>query len=448
MRYIPESKANEQAEIEALFGRAIPASISKRSDLTFVPFSEIELRRHFKKLAAKNKAADFLCFAGGGAYDHYIPSVVDYLSSRSEFMTSYTQYQPEPSQGMLQAFFEFQTMMSELLGMEVVNTSMYDGASALAEAALMAVRLKQEKKRRILISSTVNPLYKKVLETYLVRGAGLALEYLPQGEDGRTDLEMVRNLHSENDVAAVILQVPNFFGIVEDMRWLAEEVNAKDSVFILSCNPISLGVLKSPGELGADIATGEMQPLGIPLGFGGPYAGFFATKKEYVRQMPGRLVGETVDEDGKRAFCLTLSTREQHIRRYKATSNICTNQALMSLRAAIYLAAMGESGIREVAVQSASKAHYLAEKINALEHFRLRYDAPFLNEFLVETDLPVMKVRKHLESRGILVLFGRPRSTPLPRNAFLVAVTEKRSLEELDYFIASLKELENANASL
>lgn len=451
MKYIPESKVNDQAEIEALFDRAIPSSIAKiprGSSMRFTPFSEIELRRHFKKLAAKNNAADFLCFLGGGAYDHYIPSIVDSLSSRSEFMTSYTQYQPELSQGTLQALFEYQTMMSELLRMEVVNTSMYEGASALAEAVLMAVRLKENKKRRILVSSAINPLYKKVLETYLVRGAGLALEYLPQKEDGRTDMAMVEDLATENDVASVAVQNPNFFGVVEDFQGKADIIHAKGALFVLSVNPISLGIFKSPGELDCDIATGEAQPFGIPLGFGGPYTGFFAVKKMYLRQMPGRLIGETVDQDDKRAYCLTLSTREQHIRRYNATSNICTNQALMSLRAAIYLAAMGERGIREVAVQSTSKAHYLAERINTLEHFRLSFSAQFFNEFLVETDLPVVKVRKHLESRGILVLFGRPRSTPLPPNTFLVAVTEKRSREELDYFITSLKELENANTSV
>jgi glycine dehydrogenase subunit 1 len=453
MKYIPESVKNgAEQHVEALFDRAIPSGVAKiprGSSMRFGPLSEIELRRHFKKLALKNRAADFLCFLGGGAYDHYIPSIVDSLSSRSEFMTSYTQYQPELSQGTLQALFEYQTMMAELLHMEVVNTSMYEGASALAEAALMAVRLTDGKKNRVLVSSAVNPLYKNVLETYLVRGAGLLLEYLPQKEDGTTDMAMVENLATENDIACVVLQNPNFFGVIENLEGKADIIHSKGALFVLSVNPISLGALKSPGELDCDIATGEAQPLGIPLGFGGPYTGFFATKKAYLRQMPGRLVGETIDSEGKRAYCLTLSTREQHIRRYNATSNICTNQALMSLRAAIYLATMGEKGIREVASQSASKAHYVAQKVNGMKYFRLRYNTvPFFNEFLVETDLPAMKVRKHFEQKGILVLFGRPRSTPLPRNTFLVAVTEKRSREELDYFIASLKELDHANASI
>lgn len=464
MKYIPKSAREDHAQhIEALFDRAIPSDIARipRGDSARLsPFSEIELRRHFKKLALKNKAADFLCFVGGGVYDHYIPSIVDSLSSRSEFMTSYTQYQPELSQGTLQALFEYQTMMAELLRMEVVNTSMYEGASALAEAILMAVRLKVDsrselrstagsgRKNQALVASTINPLYKKVLETYLVRGAGLVIEYLPQKEDGTTDTSAIEDIEAQNDVACVAVQNPNFFGVIENLQGKADIIHAKGALFVLSVNPLSCGLLKSPGEFECDIATGEAQPLGIPLGFGGPYTGFFATKKVYLRQIPGRLVGETVDQGGNRAYCLTLSTREQHIRRYNATSNICTNQALISLRAAIYLATMGEEGIHEAALQSASKAHYLAEKIAALPYFRLRYAGPFFNEFLVETDFTVAKVRKHLESRGILVLFGLPRSTPLPPNTFLIAVTEKRSREELDYFIDVLKELKYANTSV
>lgn len=453
MKYIPRTSSRNQQDtqqnIETLFERAIQSRITpapRGSLLEFDPYSEIELRRLFKRLARNNPAADFLCFLGAGAYDHYIPSIVDNLSSRSEFMTSYTQYQPELSQGMLQALFEYQTMMAELLQMEVVNTSMYDGASALAEAALMAVRLTKGIKNRILVSSAINPLYKSVLNTYLTRGAGLVLEYLRQKDDGRTDTRVCENLEKNNDVACVILQSPNFFGIIESLHGLADMIHSKGAFFVLSINPLSLGLLKPPGEFNCDIATGETQCLGIPLSFGGPYNGFFATKKSYVRQMPGRLVGETIDAEGKRAYTLTLSTREQHIRRYHATSNICTNQALCALRSAIYLAAMGETGIREVASQSRNKAQYLADKISELTHFRLRYHTPFFNEFLVKTDVPLRKVQKHLESRGVLVFFGWSRSIPLPARTFLVAVTEKRSRQELDYVVEALKEIEYAYA--
>lgn len=448
MRYIPNSpKDMATQEIDALFSKIIPGFTPKTNLLGFEPSSEIELRRHFKGITNANKARDLLCFLGAGAYDHYIPSIVDNLSARSEFITSYTQYQPELSQGMLQALFEFQTMVAELLKMKIVNSSMYDGASALAEAVLMASRIAGGEKRRVLVSGAINPLYKEVLKTYCIEGAGLTVDYMDITKNGATDLSKIKRLGAQNDVACVVMQNPNFFGFIENLNGLANIIHAKQALFVLSVYPLSLGILKTPGELDADIAVGEAQSLGMPLGFGGPYAGFFASKEAHLRQMPGRLVGETTDSEGRRAYTLTISTREQHIRREGATSNICTNQALCALRAAIYLATMGESGIREAAKQCASKAHYLASRITSLKSFRLISQAPFFNEFLVASDIKTKIIQSALRKRGIMALFAG-NSINLPPNTFLVAVTEQRTKEELDYFAETLKEVEDAHAAL
>lgn len=443
MKYIPDIEKLNSGEIESLFSGLVPSSVSKTDTLLFKPFSEMELRRHFQELTRQNPAKDFICFLGMGAYDHYIPSVVDALSSRSEFTTSYTQYQPELSQGYLQALFEFQTMICSLTGMDIANTSMYDGASALAEAVLMAARITG--KNETLVSGGIHPFAEKTLRSYVSGGANLVIRNLPLNLNGQTDFSYLGEISEKSNFACLVVQTPNFYGIIEDLERVAAWAHDRKILFIISCNPISLGILKTPGELGADIAVGEGQPLGIPLSFGGPYFGFFAAKKEYVRQMPGRLVGETIDRSGQRAFCLTLSTREQHIRRYNATSNICTNQALCALRAAIYMTAMGADGICRVAQSSFDKAHYLADRIASLRTFRLAFSSPFFNEFLVKLTAGsgLARVKEKLLEAKILVGFGRSFSLKLEDDSFLVAVTEQRTRGEMDYLVRVLKEAED-----
>lgn len=446
MKYIPESSESNK-EADAVFLRAIPPSIPTADCKLGNPMSEIELRRYFGALAEENHGSRMISFLGGGAYDHYIPSTVPVLAGRSEFLTSYTQYQPELSQGMLQALFEFQSMMAHLFCMDVVNASMYDGASALAEAVLMASRIHGEKKKIALVSSCVSDAIKRTIETYCRKGAGLYVVYLPPRGDGATSPGILEYIPVENEIACVVYQNPNRFGILEDIDGISAILEERNILFILSCYPFSLGILKSPGELGADIAVGDAQSLGIPLGFGGPYAGIFSAKEKYVRQMPGRLVGETIDTEGKRAYTLTLGPREQHIRREQATSNICTNQALCALMSAVYLAVMGKNGMREAAGQCAAKAHYLAGRIRGLKHFWLRFPREFFNEFLVETNMPIERVRAGLERKGVLALFQNP-AVSIPENTFLAAVTEKRTKEECDYFVETLREVENEYDSI
>lgn len=442
MKYIPRESEIKKEEVEKIFEQAVP--LEKKINPNLQPLSEMELRKFFKDMAGQNKT-DNLCFLGGGAYDHYIPSIVWDLATRREFLTSYTQYQPELSQGFLQALFEYQTMMSEILNMEVVNVSMYDGASALAEAALMAVRIKRGRKRRILVSGAINPLYKKVLDTYLVKAAGLTVEYLPVFSNGTTDFPVICNIPEKNDVACVIAQNPNYFGYIEILHGLADEIHKKDALLVVSVYPTSLGILKTPGEYDADIAVGDLQPFGIPLSFGGPHAGFFSTKKAHVRNLPGRIVGETVDADGKRAYALTLNTREQHIRREKATSNICSNQALCVLASSIYLATVGKNGLIEMANQCLSKAQYFASKVSflrvsSLDNFELYSSAPFFNEVLVKTKLSMVSVKRILDERGIEALLSIDNDY-LPQDTFLVSFTEKRTKEEIDYLLKALKDV-------
>ena len=366
--------------------------------------------------AAKENVAGLPMFVGAGAYDRIVPSAIGPIISRGEFLTSYTPYQPEISQGHLQVVFEFQSVISELTGLEVSNASVYDGSNAVAEAALMTARL-TKRDPRVAVSAGLNPRYREVVETY-----GVEVVELPF-EGGTTDFSGV-----PDDVSGVFVQSPNFFGIVEDLEAASEAAHGVDALAVAVCDPISLSVLESPGNLGADVAVGETQPLGMPLLFGGPYAGYMATKKEFVRQLPGRIAGETVDQEGRLAYVLTLRGREQDIRRAKANSNICTNQALTALAATVYAALMGPEGMREVAELSASKAHYLADRLQA-SGFGLRYpEAPFLWEFAVE--LPdVAKANEALLENGIV------GGLDLGDGAMLVAVTEKRTKKELDAFV-------------
>jgi glycine dehydrogenase subunit 1 len=377
--------------------------------------SEYEALRDVNDLAKEN-VAGMPTFLGAGAYDRITPSSVGAIISRGEFLTSYTPYQPEISQGTLQSIFEFQSIISELTGLEVSNASVYDGANAVAEAALMTARL-SKRDPQVAVSKGLNPRYREVIETYRVQVVELPFE------NGTTNFSSV-----PEDVSGVFVQSPNFYGVVEDIAAASEAAHEVGALSVAVCDPISLSVLEAPGNLGADIAVGEAQPLGMPLLFGGPYAGYMATKAEFVRQLPGRICGETVDADGKLAYVLTLRGREQDIRRARANSNICTNQALTALAATVYTALMGPEGLREVAELSTSKAHYLAEKLEEAG-LKLRYpDAPFLWEFAVE--LPdVGRVSEALLKTGIV------GGLDLGDGAMLVAVTEKRTKDELDAFV-------------
>ncbi|MDQ4126976.1 MAG: aminomethyl-transferring glycine dehydrogenase subunit GcvPA [Actinomycetota bacterium] len=377
--------------------------------------SEYEALKEVEAMAREN-VAGLPIFLGAGAYDRIVPSAIGAIISRGEFLTSYTPYQPEISQGTLQSIFEFQSMISDLTGLEVSNASVYDGANAVAEAALMTARL-TKRDPKVAVSKGLNPRYREVVETYRVETVELPFE------DGTTDFTSI-----PEDVCGVLIQSPNFFGIVEDVEAASEAAHEVGALSVAVCDPISLSVLEAPGNLGADVAVGEAQPLGIPLLFGGPYAGYMATKEEFVRQLPGRIAGETVDREGKLAYVLTLRGREQDIRRARANSNICTNQALTALAATVYTALLGPEGLREVAELSISKAHYLAERLQA-SGFGLRYpNTPFLWEFAVE--LPDAK-----RTNEALLEAGIVGGLDLGDGAMLVAVTEKRTKEELDAFV-------------
>lgn len=445
--YVPNTQDCRQLMLEAIgldstedLFQAIPGELRIKTELKLEPgLSELELMRHMRALAEKNKGTEALpCFIGAGAYDRYIPSVIRHLISRSEFYTAYTPYQPEISQGTLQAIFEFQTMIANLTGMDVANASMYDGASACGEAALMAAA--STKRRQILVSRTVHPEVRNVLSTYVRFHEIELLEVDVQ--DGVTDLEHLSSLLT-GDTAGVVLQNPNFFGIVEDLSPMEQLIHEKNAMMIVHVSdPVSLALIKSPGEQKADIVVGEGQSLGINLNFGGPYLGFMAATEKLLRKLPGRIVGETTDVNGKRAFVLTLQAREQHIRREKATSNICSNQGLNALTATIYLSVMGRDGLTEAAQQSMSKAHYaLAELKKA--GFKPLFDQPFFNEFAIALDQDAAAVNEKLLEHGILGGYALDReflnSLGLRQEqAMLICVTEKRTREEIDHLVSVL----------
>ena len=391
--------------------------------------SEEELRRWFRDLAKRNR--QLTVFAGGGAYDHYSPSVIPQLLLRSEFYTAYTPYQPEISQGTLQYIFEYQSMISELTGLEATNASMYDGATAAAEAAFMMVA-SARKRNRVLVSETLRPRVKDVIMTY-AKFHGIDITMIPE-RDGVTDLSAVPALLESGDVAGVIVPQPNRYGIIEDFAGLAEMVHAAKALLTMYADPSTLAVLRSPAEWGADIACGDGQSLGMPLQFGGPYLGFMSCSKAQLRKMPGRVVGATKDASGKRCFVLTLQAREQHIRREKATSNICSNQSLMALYATIYMALMGDGGLREVNRLSCDGAHSLCEKLIATGKFTLAFDKPFLKEFTLRTDLDVEKLNKRLAEEGFM------GGIPAGPGLVSFAVTEKRTPEEIDRFVSLISQ--------
>jgi glycine dehydrogenase subunit 1 len=399
--------------------------------------AEMELVNHMRHLSGKSINIDeYTCFLGAGAYDHYIPSVVSHMISRQEFYTAYTPYQPEISQGTLQAIFEYQTMICRLTGMDVGNASMYDGASALAEAASMACSVTRRKE--ILIPQCVHPESREVLSTYAKFGGYKVVDTCIK--DGLTDISDIENKLSEN-TAAIIIQNPNFFGSIEDIEEIVTLAHKNKSLVIVSCDPISLAILKSPGEAGADIAVGEGQSLGNPLSFGGPHLGFFAVKKELMRKMPGRIVGETVDKNGKRGFVLTLQTREQHIRREKATSNICSNQSLNALTASIYLTTMGKRGLTDVALLCMQKAHYAYDQLIKTGLFKPAFKAPFFKEFALRYNRDVSKLNKSLLGKKIIGGYELRKSYSELKDGWLVAITEKRTKEDIDCLVREVASL-------
>jgi glycine dehydrogenase subunit 1 len=395
--------------------------------------SEFEVTRHLKDLAAKN-AADLVLFIGAGFYDHLIPSVVDHLASRSEFYTAYTPYQPECSQGTLQAVYEYQSAICRLVGMDIANASLYDGGTALYEAMMMARRITG--RNRVLIDSAVNPIYRTIVTSYT---KNLDIEFVEVAvAHGQTDRGALKK-NLDDRVACVIVQNPNFFGAIDDHADIAEEAHRVGALVIASVYPVSLGLLKTPGAMGADIVTGEGQSLGLPLSFGGPYLGFMATKKEHARKMPGRIVGATVDAQGRRGFVLTLQAREQHIRREKATSNICSNEALCALRAVIYLSALGRQGLPEVAQLNYEKAEYAKTLLAKIRGVTVKQSSPTFNEFTVVLPKDPSDVIAKMIEKGFAAGFPLGRYYPDMERYMLVAVTEKRTKEEIVRYAESLE---------
>lgn len=423
--------------LESLFSD-IPEEIQLNRKLNLnSPKSEMEVLQELKDISSKNiNLEELVCFLGAGAYDHYIPSVVKHITSRSEFYTAYTPYQPEISQGTLQVIFEYQTMISELTNMDVSNASLYDGSTACAEAARMAAST--TKRKSIVVSKTVHPQIRNVLKTYM-KFSGV--EVIEIGfKDGVTDIGSLKDIVNST-TAAVIVQNPNFFGIVEDFTEIEKITHLNDSLLIMNVNPISLSVLKTPGEIGADIAVGEGQSLGNRLNFGGPYLGFMAVTKKLMRKMPGRIVGETLDLDGKRAFVLTLQTREQHIRRQRATSNICSDQGLNALAAAVYLITMGKEGLKQVAIQCIKKSHYALNELTKSGKYKQLFDKPFFNEFTITSNLDQVIINKSLIDKNILGGYVLEKDYSEIKNSQVLCVTEKRTIAEIDNLVSVMEDL-------
>jgi len=437
-------KAIGLGSAEELFD-SIPQDLRLQRPLnTPAALSEIELLDQFEQIGARNAGARRTSFMGGGAYSHYIPTIVDHIISRSEFFTAYTPYQPEISQGTLQTIFEFQTLVCQLTGMEVANASMYDGSTAMAEAVLMAERV--TKRSKVVASSAVHPQYLEVVRTY-VQHAGIHLELVEFDEQTGQTMPTAQSLAKaiDDSTAALVVQSPNFFGCVEDLKALADAAHAKGALLVVAITEaMSLGLLKSPGACGADIVVAEGQSFGVPLSFGGPYVGLFATREKYARQIPGRLVGEAYDKKGRRGFVLTLATREQHIRREKATSNICTNEGLIALAATVYLETMGRRGVQEAALQCAQKAAYTARAISGLKDYSLPFTGPFFNEFVVRGPMKAVELLARLgKDKGIDGGIALERFMSDRPNDFLVCVTETNSRAQIDELVEGLASFSN-----
>jgi glycine dehydrogenase subunit 1 len=421
-------------DLDGLFS-TIPDACKRTDTLDIPELTEWELNDHMAALAGQMvSSADYKMFAGAGSYQHYIPEVTRYLLSRSEFVTAYTPYQPEISQGTLQGIFEYQTLICRLLGMDVANASLYDGAMAVAEALLMAIRIGRRKKT-VAVSSLVNPYYRKVVETYFAP-TEFTITWLPYRKDGTTDLSGLGQIEG---LAGVAVQSPNFFGCIEDLEAAGKAIHAQDAIFITCFSePLAYGVLKAPGAQDADIVCGEGQSLGIPQSFGGPGLGIFAAKQQYVRNLPGRLVGQTVDADGKRGFVLTLSTREQHIRREKATSNICSNQSLCAMAAGMYMAALGGTGFRELASLNHDKAEYLKAALQAAG-LQVPFASATFNEFVVKFPEGFDQRWQDLLQKKILAGIPMVCYYPELANHYLLCVTETRSKDDMDALVKEVQ---------
>lgn len=445
MVFIPTTEQNREEMLKVIgvqefdeLLESIPKEIRLNRDLDLPkPLSEYEISRLMHDIASKNNhTGTHVCFLGGGAYDHFIPAAVGHIIARPEFYTAYTPYQPEVSQGTLQAVYEYQTMIADLTGMDIANASMYDGASALAEAALLVQG--HTNREEILISKAVHPFYRRVVETYCQR-SGIELVEIDL-DNGITDLGCLKNLVG-NQTAGILIQHPNFFGHLEFVEEIEKIIHEVDGLFVVSVDPISLGILKPPGEYGADVVTGEGQALGNPLNFGGPYLGIFAVKKILIRRLPGRLVGETQDTRGRRGFVLTLQTREQHIRRDKATSSICTNEQLCALASTVYLSIMGKKGLPQVANLCVQKAHYLAGQLALLKGIELMFTTPFFKEFVIRCPISPKNVIENMLEEKIFSGIDLERFDYGIEKGLLIAVTEKRTREEMDRYVDVMKRM-------
>lgn len=442
MPYIPNTHLEQQRMLDAIgiddiddLFEPIPEQLKLQRPLNIPgPLSEMDLAKFTKQISKRNiNIDDYICFLGAGIYDHYIPATVPEIIGRSEFYTSYTPYQPELSQGNLQSIFEFQTLICRLTGMEVANASMYDGATALAEAAIMASSITG--RNEWLISDCIHPAYRETMHTYAWATGCTIIE---EGRAGiKTDIRKLYSRISKN-TACVVIQNPNFFGTIEDITYAAELAHNNGALFIACVDLISLGLLKPPGQVDADICVGEGQSLGIHPSFGGPLLGFFSCKKKYIRQMPGRIVGATVDAVGKRGYALTLQTREQHIRRERATSNICTNEALNALAATVYLSTLGKSGLKHIAHLCLQKAHYAAESISDLPGYEMPFKASFIKEFVIKANKPVQEINRSLIKKNIIGGLDLGKFYPDLKDHMLLCVTEKRTVEEINSLVEGL----------
>jgi glycine dehydrogenase subunit 1 len=444
MRYIPNTDADRQAMLEAMGLTRIEELFSGiPGDLRFagaldIPraLSEQDMLRHMRTLANHNaNVEDYAAFLGAGAYHHFIPSIVPVLTSRGEFMTAYTPYQPEMAQGTLQALYEYQTLVCQLTDLEVANASLYDGSTGVAEAVLMARRLTQ--RDDVLISEAVHPEYRDVLQTYL-QNLGMQVHTIGVDDTGQTSLQRVRGGLSQR-IACVVVQSPNFFGVIEDLTGFADAIHHEKALLVQAvAEPVSLGLLKPPGAWGADIAVGEGQAFGNTLSYGGPYLGFFATRDQFVRQMPGRLAGETIDSEGRRGFVLTLSTREQHIRREKATSNICTNEGLCALAATIHLCTLGKGGLRRLAELNLRRATYARQQLASIPGCRVPFTGPTFNEFVLETPKPAGALIRQLSQQRLIPGIDLGRFYPARAHQLLICVTEMNTREDIDRLCMAL----------
>jgi glycine dehydrogenase subunit 1 len=445
--FLPHTSEDDRAMLDAIglgtlddLFETIPADVRVDRLLEVPPaLSEVELARHMADLAGSSSdATRLVCFAGGGSYDHHVPAAVRALAGRAEFATSYTPYQPELSQGVLQAVYEFQTLVCEIYGMEVANASLYDGASALVEAVNLAVRATG--RHKAIVGAGVHPHYVEVLKTY-TSGLGLEVEVVPFGPDGITEWEGV----DVAGAAAIVCAYPNVLGRLEDLRAASAAAHASEALSIAVCDPTAMGVLASPGEMGADVAVGEGHALGNAMFYGGPYVGFFATKLDLVRQVPGRIAGETLDADGRRAYVLTLQAREQHIRRARATSNVCTNQTLMAIASAVHLAWLGPEGLRRLGEICVRRTAYAAARLAEIPACSVRFDGPRFKEVVVETPVDATVLARGLARRGFLAGPALGRWFPDLSRCLLIAVTEKRTADEINALAEAIeKELAEA----